>query len=109
MSRSNYGAVKEFYQLFPLACLLQSYEADEELSIVCSSMLAILAQAFTLPRHMPAALEAIRSVVGSRSWSARAATAEYVQVFVFHNMATILSNDEWVLEVIILFVIFILS
>lgn len=82
ISRTNFGAVAEYYELFPLACLLQSYESDEELSSVCDSMLALLAQSLTLRAHMPAALTAIEQVAASSSWSARAACAEFLQVFV---------------------------
>lgn len=99
IGRSNFGARAEYYRLFPLACLLQSYEADEELSLNCSSFLAMLSQAFTLPAHIPQAICTIKRVAGSSSWSSRAAVAEYIQVFVFHNMALLLSRDEWVQEV----------
>lgn len=99
INRSNFGSLPEYYDFFPLACLLQSYDADEELTTICSSMLAVLAQSLTLSVHIPAALRAIKNVSDSNSWSARAACAEFIQVFVFHNMAIIMSNAEWVTEV----------
>lgn len=100
ISRSNFGCLQEYYEFFPLACLLQSYDADEELTAICSSMLALLAQSLTLPKHMTAALKAVKDVSESNSWSARASCAEFIQVLVFHNMATISSNEKWVTEVI---------
>lgn len=99
ITRTNFGSVPAFYELFPLACQLQSYEADEELTSVCSAMLALLAQAMTLARDVPVALGSVSAVSDSRSWSARAACAEFLQVFVFHNMATVASDLRWVHQV----------
>lgn len=99
IGRCNFGARSEYYRLFPLACLLQSYEADQELSLNCSSFLAMMAQAFTLPPHIPVAIRTLQLVADSSSWSSRAAVAEFIQVFVFHNMALLLSCDEWVQQI----------
>jgi hypothetical protein len=35
----------------------------------------------------------------SSSWWARSSSLEFLQVFVFHNMATVLSKQDWVHEV----------
>ncbi|XP_012271997.1 proteasome activator complex subunit 4 isoform X2 [Orussus abietinus] len=96
ISRSQYGALSGFYELFPIICQLENCDVDEELTKTCSMTLALLAQALTLPCHMTAALNAVTKVSKSSSWWARATCLEFLQVLVFHNMSIILSNQEWV-------------
>jgi hypothetical protein len=62
ISRAQYAAVAEYYEFFPLVCLMSNYEADEELSKTCVSMLAMMGQALTLPRHIPVALQYVSKV-----------------------------------------------
>ncbi|XP_012258033.2 proteasome activator complex subunit 4B-like [Athalia rosae] len=97
--RSQYGALPAYYQLFPLICLLENSEADEELSRMCTGTLAVLAQAFTLPQHIPTALEAVEQITKNTSWWARATGLEFLQVLVFHNMSILLSNSSWIDQV----------
>jgi hypothetical protein len=44
---------------------MSNYEADEELSKTCVSMLAMMGQALTLPQHVPVVLQSVRKVSGS--------------------------------------------
>ncbi|XP_015588278.1 proteasome activator complex subunit 4B [Cephus cinctus] len=96
ISRSQYGALPGFYELFPIVCQLENCETDEELSKTSSGTLAVLAQALTLPRYINVALETVIKVSKNGSWWARATCLEYLQVFVFHNMSIVLSNSMWV-------------
>nr|CAD7425108.1 unnamed protein product [Timema monikensis] len=96
LSRTQYGALPEYYQFFPLVCLMESYDADEEVGKTCTAMLAQLSQAIILPHHVPAALSAIKKVSESVSWCSRSTCLEFLQVLVFHNMATFQSSDDWV-------------
>lgn len=96
VTRSQYGSIPEFYQIFPIVCQLENSEADEELSKSCLSTLANLAHAFTLPEYMPVALDSVKTISEQISWSTRLNSLEFLQVLVFHNMGIILSNASWV-------------
>ncbi|XP_046617317.1 proteasome activator complex subunit 4-like [Neodiprion virginianus] len=97
--RSQYGALPAHYQLFPIVCQLENSEVDEELSRTCTSTLAVLAQAFTLPQHIPTALDTVDKISASTSWWTRATCLEFLQVLIFHNMSILLSNPLWVGQV----------
>lgn len=91
--------VPEYFQLLPLLCVLQNSDTDDELDSVCSNLLAVLAHPLILDCYIPPIIEAIKNVANCPFWSARAVIAEFLQVLVFYNMATIVSREEWVLEV----------
>lgn len=99
VTRMNYAAVPEHYELLPLACVLQSNETDDELTTVCSNLLAVMGHTLILEQYVPAALAAIKKVAECPFWSARAVIAEFIPVLVFHNFATIIVHQDWVLEV----------
>lgn len=90
------GTLSDFYELFPIACLMETCETDEELSKNCSCALAVLAQTLTPPRDMHVGLNAVKKMSRSTSWSARAAVLTFLEVHVFYNMGVILSNQEFV-------------
>lgn len=96
LSRSQFAAKPEFYEIFPILCQLENSEADEELNKLCLCTLATLAQALTLPEVMPVALNAVKMMSEHSSWSARFTSLEFLQVLVFHNMSIILSNVSWI-------------
>ncbi|PNF36512.1 hypothetical protein B7P43_G15901 [Cryptotermes secundus] len=100
ISRAQYATVAEYYEFFPLVCLMSNYDADEELSRSCVSMLAMMGQALMLPQHVPVVLQSVSKVSESISWWARSSCLEFLQVVVFHNMATILSKQVWIREVL---------
>ena len=60
--RTAYGSNTSYYQILPLACLLESYEADEELSKTCSSLLATLSCVPILEKHVQDLINAIKLV-----------------------------------------------
>lgn len=93
ISRTNYGLQPAFYRLFDVLVSVQGHEVDEELAALSVAALALLAQSLTLAKHSNVALDAVSRAAKSRSWSARAAVADYLQVFVFHNMH-LLSADN---------------
>ena len=62
ISRAQYATVAEFYEFFPLVCVMSTYEADEELNRACIGTLAALGQAFTLACHVPVVLASINKV-----------------------------------------------
>lgn len=99
MVRVNFSAKPEFFELLPLAALLQNNEIDEELANIATNLLVVLAQTMTIEKYIPCAIDAIRKVAKCPSWSARALIADFLPIFVFYNMATINARKSWVLEV----------
>lgn len=97
--RMNTATVAEYFEIVPLCCVLQSNDTDDELAPICTNLLAVLAYTITVDKYMPAALDAIKIVANCPLWSARTVITEFLSVFVFHNMATIISSKSWVLEV----------
>lgn len=97
--RSQYSSLSTYYKLFPFISQLENSEADEELSRTCTATLAVLAQAFILPKNIPTALDAVDKISNSSSWWTRSTCLEFLQVLVFHNMSTLLSNLSWIKQV----------
>jgi len=64
--RAQYATVAEYYEFFPLVCHMSNYEADEELSKTCVTVLAMMGQAMALPRHVPVVLNSASKVSDSR-------------------------------------------
>lgn len=95
----NYSVIREYYQLLPLACILQSNDVDEELANLSLGLLSILSHTITIDQNVPDALSAIDLVSSCPFWSARACVAEFISVFVFHNMATLITKNEWIDQV----------
>lgn len=93
---SNLDSLSSIYKIYPIMSQLENNENDEELSKACSRSVAVLAQAITLPKHVPAVLESVKIVAESSSWSARASCLDFLQVLVFSNMSILLSNEEWI-------------
>lgn len=99
MNRNTNGNIKEYFKLLPIACRLERCEQDAELADACSSLLAMISQALTLPDCMETALLKIDEVSLMTSWSARLSVIDVLQVLVFNNMPIVLSNDTWVARV----------
>ncbi|KAK0164442.1 hypothetical protein PV328_003071 [Microctonus aethiopoides] len=83
-------------KLIYILCQLENYETDDELAKICTNTLAALSQALTLPRNINNMLDALWEVSNATSWSTRSSCLSFIEVFVFHNMGVIMSNDEWV-------------
>jgi proteasome activator subunit 4 len=96
LNRCTNGNEPAYFQLLPIACRLERSEQDAELADVCSSLLAMISQALTLPSCMHVALCKIDEVSKMSSWSARLAVIDVLQVMVFHNMAIVLSRQDWI-------------
>lgn len=92
--RSFVGPSPDFYKLHPVICQFENFDADNELAKVCSTTLAVLAQAVMLPRDIPVVLQSVKKVSKFSSWSTRMNVLVFLQTFVFHNMGSILSNKE---------------
>uniref|UniRef100_A0A182QSD1 Proteasome activator complex subunit 4 C-terminal domain-containing protein n=1 Tax=Anopheles farauti TaxID=69004 RepID=A0A182QSD1_9DIPT len=93
--RYSNGNEKEYFELLPIACRLERSEHDQELSEICTLLLAFISQALTLPSCMEVALAKIDEVSKMSFWSARRAVIDVLQVQVFYNMTIILSRSEW--------------
>ncbi|XP_050071762.1 proteasome activator complex subunit 4A-like [Anopheles maculipalpis] len=93
--RYSNGNEKEYFELLPIACRLERSEHDQELSEICTLLLAFISQALTLPNCMDVALAKIDEVSKMSFWSARRAVIDVLQVQVFYNMTIILSRPEW--------------
>ncbi|XP_017776330.1 PREDICTED: proteasome activator complex subunit 4-like isoform X2 [Nicrophorus vespilloides] len=96
IARINYSTLPEFVSLIPIACVLQSNEVDDELSLICNSILATFSNNMTLYKNIPNIISCIKDVSVCPFWSARAVIAEFIGVFVFHNMANIIMNKKWI-------------
>lgn len=96
--RVNYSL--EHFKLLPLACVLQSNDTDDELENLCMNLLVALSHSMIKDACISEIFHILHNVVVCPFWSARAVIAEFLPVFVFHNMATIISKKEWVEEVI---------
>lgn len=92
----HFGSISSFYKLYPIVSHLENDETDEELAKTCTTTLAVLAHSATLPKHIPAALNAVEQMSSSSSWSVRAGSLQFLQVFLFHNMSVLLSEKNWI-------------
>lgn len=95
ISRKSNGNEAVYFELLPFACRLESCEQDAELADTSKTFLAMLSQALTLPECMEYALIKIEEISFSKSWNARLAVVDFLQVLVFHNMAIASSKNEW--------------
>lgn len=94
MGRCYNGVTPEIYRFLPHLCQLESVDNNPELRGNCVATLAVISQALVLPSRIPALMEAIMQVAQSSWWRARAAVLSLLQVAVFTNMFTILSNEK---------------
>merc|ERR1719266_1770411 len=93
------GIRAEYYKLLPMLCNHESNEMEPHLAKDCIYTLGYMAQANVPIPVIPACLEAIHQVSKSGSWKARASVLEFLQVTVFLNMPSLLSNVTWVHQV----------
>ncbi|CAH0386282.1 unnamed protein product [Bemisia tabaci] len=94
-----YGIRPIYMELFPLLCLMENYENDDEMKKVCKALIAFLSQTCLPADCVPSAINAIEKVFNSGSWSAKLVSLDFTQVFIFHNMALIISNPLWIKQV----------
>jgi len=93
------GIRPEYYKLLPILCIHESNELEPILAKECNMALGDIAQAIVPASVIPTCLEAIQQVYKSSSWRARASVLELLQVAVFVNMPSLLSNLNWVHQV----------
>lgn len=96
---SHVGLVPCFYKLYNIISQMEISDTDKELANVCSMTLAVLARFWTKPKYVPAILETIDTVSKSSSWLKRVSNTEFLQVWLFHNMSTILSDKRYISKV----------
>ncbi|XP_075223188.1 proteasome activator complex subunit 4A-like isoform X2 [Lycorma delicatula] len=99
LCRAQYSSIPEFLSFLPLVCLMERYENDIEVSAVCSSFLSAMSQSLALEECMPYALDAVFKTSEYSSWWARETCLEFLQVFIFHNMAILVSKSVWVSKI----------
>lgn len=85
-----------FYTLYPLLIQLGKIEVDDKLSDVCCESLSALARYWTRPKYVPVVLEAIDNASKSTSCSTLINNMQFLQVWLFHNMSTVLSDEHWI-------------
>ncbi|XP_050688195.1 proteasome activator complex subunit 4-like isoform X2 [Eriocheir sinensis] len=94
IGRCYNGVTPEIYRFLPYLCQLESVDNDPELRGNCVATLAVLSQALVLPSRIPALITTIAQIAQSSWWRARAAVLSLLQVAVFTNMFTILSDER---------------
>lgn len=97
--RDFQGIRAEYYKLLPMLCNHESNEIETHLAKDCIFTLGYMAQAILPLSVIPACLQAIHQVSKSGSWKARASVLGFLQVTVFLNMPSLLSNVTWVDQV----------
>lgn len=97
LSYSTNGNESIFFEVLPIAIRLErTFEHDVELVDVCTRLIAMMAQGYTLPKNMDQCLTKVYDISNSSSWSVRMAVLDFLQVQVFHNLPIILSEARWV-------------
>lgn len=96
---SHVGLVPCFYTLYNIISHMEISDTDKELASVCSKTLSVLARFWTKPKYVPIVLETIENVSKSSSWLMRVSNTEFLQVWLFHNMSTVLSDERYITKV----------
>uniref|UniRef100_A0A8C1XWS5 Proteasome activator subunit 4b n=1 Tax=Cyprinus carpio TaxID=7962 RepID=A0A8C1XWS5_CYPCA len=105
--RSFSTAVPQQLQLLPL---LFKWIADfhsvpvsvhlyDELKRDAKTCLSLMSQGLLYPEQIPMVLKVLHEIAGSSSWHARFSVLTYLQIMVFYNLFTILSNEQAVQDV----------
>ncbi|KAL0269474.1 UNVERIFIED_CONTAM: hypothetical protein PYX00_007188 [Menopon gallinae] len=98
LSRSPASVRPEYYSIFPLLCILESYDQDDEIGNICTGTVAALARSPTEAELLPLVFSSVWKVARSGSWWAKSSVVEFLQVFIFHNMFTVLNDSKWTKE-----------
>ncbi|KAJ8385476.1 hypothetical protein AAFF_G00185720 [Aldrovandia affinis] len=100
--RSFSTAVPEQLQLLPLLFKIAPVENDDsydELKRDAKTCLSLMSQGLLYPEQIPQVLRALQEIAGSSSWHARYTVLTYLQIMVFYNLFTFLSNEPAVSHV----------
>uniref|UniRef100_A0A671S5T3 Proteasome activator complex subunit 4B-like n=1 Tax=Sinocyclocheilus anshuiensis TaxID=1608454 RepID=A0A671S5T3_9TELE len=100
--RSFSTPVPQQLQLLPLLFKIAPVENDDsydELKRDAKMCLSLMSQGLLYPEQIPTVLKVLHEIAGSSSWHARFSVLTYLQIMVFYNLFTILSNEQAVQDV----------
>ncbi|MEQ2220323.1 Proteasome activator complex subunit 4A, partial [Ilyodon furcidens] len=100
--RSFTTAVPEQLQLLPLLFKIAPVENDDsydELKRDAKTCLSLMSQGLLYPDQIPMVLDALKEIAGSSSWHARYTVLTYLQIMVFYNLFTFMSDQKAVKDV----------
>ncbi|KTG47925.1 hypothetical protein cypCar_00026947 [Cyprinus carpio] len=100
--RSFSTPVPQQLQLLPLLFKIAPVENDDsydELKRDAKMCLSLMSQGLLYPEQIPMVLKVLHEIAGSSSWHARFSVLTYLQIMVFYNLFTILSNEQAVQDV----------
>uniref|UniRef100_A0A667ZTN8 Proteasome activator subunit 4 n=1 Tax=Myripristis murdjan TaxID=586833 RepID=A0A667ZTN8_9TELE len=100
--RSFSTAVPEQLQLLPLLFKIAPVENDDsydELKRDAKTCLSLMSQGLLYTEQIPMVLSALQEIAGSSSWHARYTVLTYLQIMVFYNLFTFMSDQKAVNDV----------
>uniref|UniRef100_A0A672JUD6 Proteasome activator complex subunit 4B-like n=1 Tax=Sinocyclocheilus grahami TaxID=75366 RepID=A0A672JUD6_SINGR len=100
--RSFSTPVPQQLQLLTLLFKIAPVENDDsydELKRDAKMCLSLMSQGLLYPEQIPTVLKVLHEIAGSSSWHARFSVLTYLQIMVFYNLFTILSNEQAVQDV----------
>uniref|UniRef100_A0A3Q2P0Y9 Proteasome activator subunit 4 n=1 Tax=Fundulus heteroclitus TaxID=8078 RepID=A0A3Q2P0Y9_FUNHE len=100
--RSFTTAVPEQLQLLPLLFKIAPVENDDsydELKRDAKTCLSLMSQGLLYTDQIPMVLDVLKEIAGSSSWHARYTVLTYLQIMVFYNLFTFMSDQKAVKDV----------
>ncbi|XP_068183158.1 proteasome activator complex subunit 4A [Antennarius striatus] len=100
--RSFSTAVTEQLRLLPLLFKIAPVENDDsydELKRDAKTCLSLMSQGLLYSEQIPMVLSALQEIAGSSSWHARYTVLTYLQIMVFYNLFTFMSDQKAVNDV----------
>ncbi|XP_054654643.1 proteasome activator complex subunit 4A [Dunckerocampus dactyliophorus] len=100
--RSFSTAVPEQLRLLPLLFKIAPVENDDsydELKRDAKTCLSLMSQGLLYTEQIPMVLDALQEIAGSSSWHARYTVLTYLQIMVFYNLFTFMSDQKAVNDV----------
>ncbi|XP_075933535.1 proteasome activator complex subunit 4A isoform X1 [Anarhichas minor] len=100
--RSFSTAVPEHLLLLPLLFKIAPVENDDsydELKRDAKTCLSLMSQGLLYTEQIPMVLRALEEIAGSSSWHARYTVLTYLQIMVFYNLFTFMSEQKAVNDV----------
>ncbi|KAI1887190.1 hypothetical protein AGOR_G00203600 [Albula goreensis] len=95
--RSFSTAVRGQVQLLPLLFKIAPVENDDsydEMKRDAKACLSLMSQGLLYPEQIPHVLLALQEIAGSSSWHARYTVLTFLQIMVFYNLFTFLSDEQ---------------
>uniref|UniRef100_A0A4W6E8I3 Proteasome activator subunit 4 n=1 Tax=Lates calcarifer TaxID=8187 RepID=A0A4W6E8I3_LATCA len=100
--RSFSTAVSEQLRLLPLLFKIAPVENDDsydELKRDAKTCLSLMSQGLLYTEQIPMVLSTLQEIAGSSSWHARYTVLTYLQIMVFYNLFTFMSDQKAVNDV----------